>query len=75
MQPKQNEFLKELSNAASVAKSLGIDRSTVIRIAKRCKIGTEHQGRLLLTLQEAEIIRENYHGGPGNPNFKKNSRR
>lgn len=72
MQEKTKLALKDLLGSAAVATMLRIDKTTVLRIAERCHVGMEVAGRMLFSQDDVEVIRSNYNGGPGNPNFKKN---
>lgn len=72
MQPNHNEILKDLLTASQIAEQYSIDKSTVFKIAKRCKVtAMDFAGRKLFTKQQAKIISKNYYGEAGNPNFKK----
>lgn len=73
MQRKTVERLENLRGPSEVARLLRIDRKSVIRIANRCHVGLIVAGRNLFSDSDVEVIRANYHGGPGNPNFKKSS--
>jgi hypothetical protein len=74
MQPNHAEILKDLLTASEIAEKYSIDKSTVFKIAKRCKVsGIDLAGRTLFTKEQAKIISKNYYGEPGNPNFKKSS--
>jgi hypothetical protein len=73
VQRKTIQTLENLRGPSEVAKLLRMDRKTVIRIANRCHVGLSVAGRSLFSDSDVEIIRQNYHGGPGNPNFKKSS--
>ena len=73
MQEKTKATLQELTGSSEVAAILRIDKTTVLRIANRCNVGAEVAGRMLFSKEDVEIIRKNYNGGPGNPNFKKSS--
>ena len=54
--------------ATDAAKELGVAASTVHRMAARLGLGREIVGRLALTAEEIEVLRENVRG-KGNPNF------
>lgn len=74
MQPNHDQILKDLLTASDIAASYGINKSTVFKIAKRCKIaGIPFAGMRLFTNDQAKVISENYYGTAGNPNFKKSS--
>lgn len=72
MQEKTKSTLRDLLGSSDVAALLRINKTTVLRIAERCKVGMEVAGRMLFSSEDVETIRQNYQGGPGNPNFKKN---
>ena len=71
MQEKTKNAVKDLIGSSAVAALLAMDKKTVLRIASRCNAGVEVAGRMLFSSQDVESIKKNYHGGPGNPNFKK----
>jgi hypothetical protein len=71
MQEKTKSALKTLFGSSDVARFLSIDKTTVLRIADRCNLGVKIAGRMLFSSEDIDLIRKNYHGGPGNPNFKK----
>lgn len=74
MQPKHDQILKDLLTASQIAEQYCIDKSTVFKIANRCKIaGISFAGMRLFTNDQAKVISSNYYGTAGNPNFKKSS--
>lgn len=71
MRANTKEILGGLQSAASTAEILGVDKSTVVRIANRCGIGCKVLGRHLFSEEDVEKIRANCYWKTGNPKLTK----